>query len=678
MKKRTKIVLFLIIITSLHISFVANSQVDVIINKDEFKKNDEGFSYAWSNIKIADKFYIEKTESTYLLAVEYYTEAYNYNSENAELNYKIGVSILNSVLNANSLTYLEKAYQTKPTVASDINFQLARAYHFNYKFNEAIQFYNLYKEALSSTEKLKMTPIIDKYIEECTNGKALFNKPIKVEITNISTINGTFPDYSPVISADESMLIFTSRRDETLGGGTDKNDGQYYEDIYVSYNIDGNWKPAENIGRPLNTKTHDATVGLAPDGQSMLIYRDMDLYICYLKGENWTEPELLPETINTDEVENSACFSYDGNSIYFIRGKTSNPNTSNGDIYVSKKNNNGDWAESIKLSTVINTKYDEDGVFMHPDGRTLYFSSRGHNTMGEYDIFSSTLQEDESWSTPINLGYPVNSPDNDIYFVLSADAKHGYYSSVKEDALGFSDIYLISFFKEKTIIDTLIAEITDTINEVATIQTVRLTLVKGIIYDAISLKPIEATIEIYDNELNEKVSTQISNSKTGKYLVSLPSGKNYGLVVKADNYLFHSENFDIDDSETFTETIKDILLVSVEEGSKVVLKNIFFDVNKSILRSESFPELERLKLFLNEYPDLNIELSGHTDNTGSYLLNKELSENRAKAVVDYLIENGISSSRLKYRGASFDEPIATNDTEEGKQLNRRVEFKIVQ
>lgn len=662
----------------LSISFYAKSQEDVIIDKDAFNIKKEDFRYAWSNVKLADKFYAGKTEGSYMLALEYYLEAYSYNPDNPELNYKIGVSYLGSIFKANGLAFLEKAYQAKSTVAKDIILQLAYAYQYSLNFDKAIEYYGLYKTSVTSAEYKKVKKTVEKKIEECNSGKILVATASTVEITNITAVNTEFPDYCPVISADESMMIFTSRRMETTGGEADKNDGQYYEDIYISNNIDGKWQPAENMGKPLNSQYHDATVGLAPDGQSMLIYKDGDLYVCYLKGDEWTEPELLPEVINTEEnLENSACFSPDGNAIYFTRGKTIDPTTSNGDIYVSKKKK-GIWGKAIKLNKIVNTEFDEDGVFMHPDGRTLYFSSRGHNTMGGYDIFSTVLQSDGTWSTPVNLGYPINTPDDDIYFVLSADAQHGYYSTVKDDALGFTDIYMINFAVEIPVIDTIMVDSVPVIAEVPIIKPVRVTIVKGIVTDAISLEPIEATIEIYDNVKNELISEQISNSKTGKYLISLPSGVNYGLVVKADNYLFHSENFDIDSTATYNEIIKDISLMPIEQGSKVVLKNIFFDVNKSVLRSESFSELEQLKQFMTENKDVKVEISGHTDNTGSYALNQELSQNRAKAVVDYLIANGISTERLTYRGASYDEPIASNNTDEGKQLNRRVEFKIIE
>ena len=215
------------------------------------------------------------------------------------------------------------------------------------------------------------------------------------------------------------------------------------------------------------------------------------------------------------------------------------------------------------------------------------------------------------------------------------------------------------------------------IEEPANIKNVKLTIITGKIYNASTLEPIEATIEVFDNENNTIVSVSTSNSNTGKYLISLPSGKNYGLLIKADGYLFHSEHFDLPETQTFRKVNKDIKLEEIIEGSKVILKNIFFDFDKSVLRKESFPELNRVVKFMNENPQINIEISGHTDNKGTHEYNVKLSEKRAKAVTDYIIKQGIKTDRIKYRGASFDEPIASNKTPEGRQLNRRVEFKII-
>ncbi len=661
------------------------AQQNVEIVKEEFKIDKKGFNLAWSDVKLGNKHYKKMTRGGFLQALETYNYAYEYNPENAELNYKIGICYLYSIYKPKSMYYLEQAYEMKPNISDDILWNLALAYQQNYMFDKSIEFLDKYKTFLQKNNLPNKDAQISKKITECKAGKILYENPENVIITNMSNINSPYPDYCPVISADESVLVFTSRRELVIGGLKDNRDGQFYEDIFISYNKKNEWEEPFNIGKPLNSKYHDATVGLSSDGQSMLMYKAGDIYICNLKGDKWTSPELLPEVINSEKIENSACFSFDGNKIYFIRGKTNDVETSNGDIFVSEKIN-GIWQKANKLSDVINSKYDEDGVFMHPDGKTLYFSSKGHNSIGGYDIFKSTLKSNNTWTEPQNLGYPINTPDNDVYFVLSADGKTGYYSSIREDGKGFTDIYKINFAPQKATFqngdDNLIATDENTTSESSLevaeeIKTVNLTLVTGKVFDNNTLEPVETVIQVFDNEKNEIVLETTSNSKTGKYLVTLPSGKNYGMAIKAVGYLFHSENFDLPESQTYQKVTKDIPLFPIEEGSKIVLKNIFFDFDKSTLKKESFYELGKLVSFMNENPKLNIEISGHTDNKGSEQYNQKLSESRAKSVVDYLINKKIDKNRLKYRGASFNEPIASNNTDDGRQLNRRVEFKII-
>ena len=287
----------------------------------------------------------------------------------------------------------------------------------------------------------------------------------------------------------------------------------------------------------------------------------------------------------------------------------------------------------------------------------------------------------------MNLGYPINTPDDDVFFVISASGKHGYYSSIKNDGMGEKDIYRVTFLgPEKPPVlnneDNLLASLTNpvsetVIEEVIEIRTVALTILKGTVTDALSLQKVEAGIELIDNEKNKIIANFKSNSKTGKYLVSLPAGKNYGLAVKAEGYLFHSENFDIPKTAGYSEVIKDIALKKVAVGSKIVLKNIFFDFDKATLRDESTSELERLTKLLNDVPTLKIEISGHTDSKGADAYNQKLSERRAHAVVNYLVAAGIVEDRLTYKGVGEAEPVATNDTDEGRQENRRTEFKVI-
>jgi outer membrane protein OmpA-like peptidoglycan-associated protein len=395
----------------------------------------------------------------------------------------------------------------------------------------------------------------------------------------------------------------------------------------------------------------------------------------------------MNKNINTDKYhESSACYSPDGNSVYFVSDKPGGQGDR--DIYISHKDEKGRWGEAINLGPTINTKLGEEGVFAHPDGRTLYFSSQGHKGLGGYDIYKSVFDEKtKTWSTPENIGYPVNTPDDDVFFVVSASGRRAYYTSFNPGGYGEKDLYMITFLgAEKLMVnnneDNLLASQAEPVKETVAAQTVaikeaQLTILKGVITDALTQKPLEATIEIVDNQMNQVIATFTSNSATGKYLVSLPAGKNYGIAVKKEGYLFHSENFDIPNTAAFQQVTKDVELKNLAVGSKIVLKNIFFDFDKATLRPESTNELERLTKLLNDVPTLKIEISGHTDSKGANDYNKALSDNRAKAVVDYLIKAGIASNRLVYKGYGEEQPISTNETDEGRQLNRRTEFKIL-
>ena len=320
---------------------------------------------------------------------------------------------------------------------------------------------------------------------------------------------------------------------------------------------------------------------------------------------------------------------------------------------------------------------------MHPDGKTLYFSSEGHKNMGGFDVFKSTFNNGK-WSEPVNLGYPINTPDDDVFFTIAASGTHAYMmGDARADGYGERDIYVVTFILEKPVLtnteDNLIAWRTEPVSETsmeAAVNTVSLTLLKGRVLDEATKEPVEASIILTDNVINEEIATFTSNSATGKYLVSLPSGKNYGIAVKAPGYLFHSENFDIPKTSAYQEVEKDIYLKKVEIGKEIVLKNIFFDFNKATLRPESKNELENLTQLMRENPTIKIEISGHTDNVGSAAYNKTLSQARAKAVVDYLINAGIPADRMTSAGYGFDKPIASNETDAGRQLNRRTEFKI--
>lgn len=668
-----------------HFSLIHAQNVD--FEKKNFKDDTKGFKQAMDSIKEGDKYYQMPTE-WHFHCIPYYLAANKFNPNNAELNYKIGACYLTpfSPFKTMAIPYLEKAYQLNPNVAPDIHYLLGRAYHLNMEWDKAIKEYNNYGMTLDVKRNADQISDTKKKIQECKNGKELVQHPARVFIDNVGpSINTQYREYGPIISADESEMIFTSRRPNTTGGKL-ADDGLFFEDLYISLFRDGKWLPATNMGSPINTPEHDATAGLSPDGQILYIYKDEnggDIYQSFLEGDEWTAPKEMGGKINSKSHESSVSLAPDNKTLYLVSDRPGG--YGDRDIYKVVLNDKAKWGEPENLGPVINTQYAEEGVDIQADGKTLFFSSQGHNTMGGFDIFKSHCDSTGKWSEPENLGYPVNTPGDDVFFSISASGKHGYYASVKKDGLGDLDIYKITFLGDEKPValsneDNLLAGSTGVTTDVmmtpVAVNKTKLTLLKGVITDSTTHLPLEASIELVDNKKNKVIADFKSNSKTGKYLVSLPAGTNYGIAVKADKYLFYSANFDIPDTADYQVVEKNVALQSLNVGSRIVLRNIFFDFDKATLRSESTAELDRLINLLTTYPNLKIEISGYTDSKGSQAYNQKLSESRSKSVVDYLIAHGIASARLTYKGYGMDNPIATNETDEGRQLNRRTEFKI--
>ncbi|HTA28664.1 MAG TPA: OmpA family protein [Bacteroidia bacterium] len=667
------------------VSLVAWAQQNVAFEKKNFKDDVKGFKQAVDSLDAGEKVF-QLGQTHYYMAIRYYLGAEKFNPNNDQLNYKIGECMLshNSPFKTEALPYLQKAFALNPAVAPDIHFLLGRAYHLNMDWENAKKEYSSYLQTLNQKKDGDAIAATKKKIDECTNGELLVKSPVRVFIDNVSpSINTEYPEYGAIISADESEMIFTSKRPTTTGGKLDPDDGQYLEDLYISFNKNGNWSPATNMGSPINTDGDDATSGISVDGQTLYVYRDGDIFETHLKGITWTKPERMNNKINTQFKETSVSLSPDGKTLYFVSDRPGG--YGDRDIYKSVADAKGRWTEAVNLGAVINTQYGEEGISMQADGKTLYFSSQGHNSMGGYDIFKS-VYENGSWSNPENLGYPINTPDDDIFFSISASGKHGYYTSIRKEGKGEKDIYMVTFLgPEKPVVqsneDDLLAGNTSQVSDVmmtapVVVNTPKVTLLKGIITDSMTHKPIEASIELVDNKKNIVIASFLSNSSTGKYLVSLPAGINYGIAVKAEGFLFYSANFDLPDTSKFTTVEKNVALQPLDIGSRIVLRNIFFDFNKATLRDESTAELDRLINLLTTYSKLKIEISGYTDNKGSADYNQKLSESRAKSVVDYLVAHGIASDRLTFKGYGKDDPIATNETDDGRQQNRRTEFKI--
>ncbi|PCH65383.1 MAG: hypothetical protein COC01_09770, partial [Bacteroidetes bacterium] len=382
-------------------------------------------------------------DKNYLAALPIYLKLFHRYAGVLEYKYKAGICYLFKTDEKHlAVEFLEEMLKKK-LVAEDLHFYLGRAYHLNYRFDEGIKYFTKALRQQNITDERKKE--IERLIANCKNGKILVEKPLEVKIENIGyPINTKGSEYVPVISADEALLIFTYRGPGCTGGqqnefGVADPKGTYYEDAYMSYKLGDTWLAPEGIGQNINTTEHNASIALSSDGQKLYIYKDTkdksgDIFVSELVGNEWEMPLRLNININTDAWEGSVSLSSDENTLYFTSER---PGGLGGkDIYKSTRRDDGIWDEAVNLGPAINTPDDDDAPFIHPDGKNLYFSSKGHSSMGGYDIFLSTLQDDGKWSKPENIGYPINTTDDDIYYVVSANGERGYYSSGRTGGYG--------------------------------------------------------------------------------------------------------------------------------------------------------------------------------------------------------------------------------------------------
>lgn len=610
-------------------------------------------------------------------ALPLYLEVIKADPSNDNVRFKIGMCYLNSSVDKNKAeSFLEAASKNTTPKYRETSLKekraplqtwylLGQSYHFNYKFDQAIQAFETFRAFLGTNDSV-MVKKLNRYVAICNNGKELTASPVNIKVETLGNgINSPYPDYSPVISADESVMIFTSRRPGTTGGKTDPEDGKYFEDVYISTKTASGWSPAQSIGTSINSNGHEATIGLSVDGQQLLIYKDDagdgNIYLSKLNGKEWSVPNKITDFVNSKKHEPSASISYDGNTLYFSSDREGG--YGGHDIYRSVKLPNGEWSKPTNLGPTINTIYDEDAPSIQADGVTLYFSSQGHNTIGGYDIFFTQFSEETRWSDPVNVGYPVNTTDDDVFFVPTADNRHAYYSSFKNDGgEGEKDIYRLTFpDRAETPLTVYSGEITS-------------------IYGGV---PEDAFITVTDVETGEVVGTYRPNTETGKYVIVLQSGRNYNLTYEATNYLYQSDNMNVSDTTAYMVINRPVQLEPLKVGQKLTVRNIFFASGQSQLQPESKKELDKLSQLMKQFPGLIVEISGHTDAAGSDELNQRLSQKRAEAVAAYLVQTGIDKTRLRTIGFGESKPIAINYNPDGKankqgmSLNRRFEFTIL-
>jgi hypothetical protein len=386
-------------------------------------------------------------------AREMYTQAADYDTTFIKANYEAGAILIRTIGKERAVTYFKRVYRQDPDFRFDIEYWIGKSYQYDLDFDNAIYYYNKYKERLAKKPgfqgKDRIDPAtVDRSIRECETGKILKANPGNVSIVNIGKeINSEYDDFGPVLSEREDEIVFTSRRKDDNVNQNVYEDNLPYEDIYSAKKSGDHWAYAVNMGGKINTLYHESSLAMSADGNTLFIYIDVnggDLYYCQRRPDNtWGEPIALPGIINSSFQEKSISVSKDEKTLYFTSDR---PGGLGGtDIYKASKDSKGQWSNVKNLGPRINTNLNDDGPFIGYDNVTFYFSSQGHTGMGGYDIYESTYDpKANDFSEPRNLGYPINTPDNEVYFITSADSKRAYYSSVREDGMGYTDIYVIT------------------------------------------------------------------------------------------------------------------------------------------------------------------------------------------------------------------------------------------
>ncbi len=525
-------------------------------------------------------------ENNFGKAKENFEKAYKLDSSSANINYLLGICYLSSALQkAQAERFLEKASKniskkyvvdepTEKAAAPLALFYYGQALHINYKFDEALLQYEAFRKLVDPKDK-EYIKMIDKEVATTRLAIEMVKHPVNVQITNLGdSINGEWPDFSPVLSADERTLIYTTRRPTSTGGNKDE-DGAYFEDIVVSYKDDNDkWSKPVSLSQNVNSFGHEASINLTPDGQTLIVYKsdpsnknpdgDGNIYYTTFDGKDWSPIKDFGSNINTIYWETHACLSADGNVLFFVSDR---PGGYGGkDIYRCIKLPNGKWSKALNMGPIINTENDEDGAFIHPDGQTFFFSSNGHKSMGGYDIMFSTLNEDNKFGNVTNMGYPINTTDDDVFYVTSPDGKRGYVSSAKAGGYGEKDIYKIT-----------IAEGRETF----------LALFKGQLIPAEGeTLPENIMILVTDKQTNEIIGTYRPKIVNGTFSTILPPGREYNFSYQTDDgEEFYNEDVFVNNEQAYQEIKREVNLEPVKLIGRIKVKQKAIILNTVVLNN---------------------------------------------------------------------------------------------
>jgi len=553
---------------------------------------------------------------------------------------------------------------------------LAQAYYKKGAYDMALNNINKYLKIGNTRDKY--TPEIKMFIENCEFAIYGIQNPVDFNPINLGpAINTKHHEYFPTLTVDGKTLLFTRR----IPAPSSEHGEQ--EDFFVTHFVDGKWTDAEPMPTNVNTPNNEGAPTFAPDGRTLVFVAcvdaygsygtnrvgagSCDLFITKKVGTSWRNPVNLPGQVNTQHWETQPSLSSDGKTMYFIRGTMGRDGGKQQDIYRSFLMSDGTWSKAERLSDVVNTPFREESVFIHPDGRTLYFSSDGHPGFGGLDIFKTTLDDKGNWSKPVNLGYPINTSYDENSLLVAANGEIAFFASDRAGGLGGLDLY--SFIMPESMRPT------------------KTLYMEGLVFDAITKRPLGGRFELIDLSTGQTIVVSDADKLTGEFLVTLPTKRDYVINVSFPGYNFYSLNFSLKNYDSDEPFLLNIPMQPIVDGAITRLENVFFDLNSSVLRKESYIELDKLVAHLKANPNMKIEIGGHTDSRGNNKDNLELSQNRAKAVMDYLIAQGIVANRLsakgyassmpKYTDAQINAMSSNTEKEKAHQENRRTEYKII-
>jgi outer membrane protein OmpA-like peptidoglycan-associated protein len=582
----------------------------------------------------------------------------------------------------NAISHMESALRINPnhSPSGSTYFFLGNLYKEEGRYQEAIKVIDAFMTYRNANPELRATA--NKMKGDCLFALDAMRNPLKFNPINVGPgINTENPEYFPTITVDGKTILFTRRvKDQRVLGPYKEQ-----EDFYVSQlSSKGAWMNAIPMPTNINTVNNEGAPTLAPDGHSLIFVAcadatgenygenrtgkgSCDLFYTKRLGKKWTNPENLSGFVNSIHWETQPSLSSDGKTLYFIRGIRGKGGAKSSDIYMSRLQEDGLWGTPERLSDIINTSYEEESVLIHPDGKTLYFASKGHQGMGGTDLFISRMDDKGNWGRPTNLGYPINTKDNENSLMVSADGEIAFFASDRQGGYGGLDIYYFELPKHLRPIKTLYFE--------------------GKVFDAITNQPVPGKFQLVDLATGKEVAVSEADGETGEFLVSLPVNKRYALNVSYPNYAFYSSSFDMANPEGLEAVRKNVPLVPLSSTLPTVLNNVFFDLSKATLRVESYVELNKLAAFMTLNSKIKVEIGGHTDTRGDAKENEFLSSNRAKSVYEYLLAKGIPASRLAYNGYGETTPVKSDaeiakmtdakQIEAAHQQNRRTEYKIL-